>query len=188
MADENKPNQSAQKDAKPKNDDSAAKIPAQQEQKPGEAAELKDRLLRLAAEFDNYKKRALEDSKGMKLMGKAEMVKKLLPTLDEFQLAVYALNKEDKVAEGTAKGLELVVSNFISALKEEGLSEIPAVGKYDPYKHEIIMTKDSDKAEGEILDVVRKGYMFSSIMLRPASVIVSNGKPEAEAKKDKNEK
>ncbi len=139
-----------------------------------ETAELKDRLLRLAAEFDNYKKRVAKDLDNAKNVGKVEFMRKLLPTLDEFELALQAMGKEAE----HAKGVEMVYSNFLDALKSQGLEEIEAKGKADPFKHEVILTRESDKKDGEIVEVVRKGYTLNGIMIRPASVIVSSGKAD----------
>ena len=139
-----------------------------------EYLELKDRLLRLAAEFDNYKKRAAKENENAKLLGKAELMRKLLPTLDEFELALSVSSKENK----EIKGFEMIFSNLLDALKSEGLEVIEANGRYDPYKHEIILAKESDKEEGSILEVVRKGYMLNGILLRPATVIVAKAKSQ----------
>ncbi len=137
--------------------------------KPDEVAELKDRLLRLAAEFDNYKKRVANEAKQAGIAGKAELIKKLIPTLDEFEIAISSINENDK----TKKGLEMIYSNLLEILRGEGLSVIETNGKYDPYKHEIILTRESKEKEGTILEVVRKGYEFNGILIRPASVIVA---------------
>lgn len=138
--------------------------------------EMKDRLLRLAAEFDNYKKRIAKELENSKKVARAELVIKLLPVLDEIELAVENLDmKTDH-----EKGIALVLSNLKEALKKEGLAEIECEGIYDPYKHEIMMTKESDEEDGTILNVVRKGYFLNGIMLRPASVIVSKGSKEKE--------
>jgi len=137
-----------------------------------EYLELRDRLLRLAAEFDNYKKRTAKENESAKLLGKAELMRKLLPTLDEFELALSVSSKENK----EIKGFEMIFSNFLDTLKSEGLEVIETDGRYDPYKHEIILTKESDKEEGSILEVVRKGYMLNGILLRPATVIVAKAK------------
>jgi molecular chaperone GrpE len=134
-----------------------------------QVAELKDRLLRLAAEFDNYKKRVAKDLDGSKNIGRAEVISKLLPTVDEFELALNAFGKEDD----HFKGMALVFSNFMSTLRSFGLREIKSDGKFDPYRHEIVLARDSDRPEGEILEVVRKGYMVDDMMVRPASVIIS---------------
>jgi len=140
---------------------------------PSESEELKDRLLRLAAEFDNYKKRTGKEIEASRNLGKVELLKKLLPTLDEFELAIAAMDigKNDAL-----KGIKLVYSNLIDALKAEGLQVMEAKGKADPYRHEVVMAKESGEEEGTILEVVRKGYMFKDLMIRPASVIVSKEK------------
>ncbi len=140
-----------------------------------ECAETKDRLLRMAAEFDNYKKRVAKDIDISKDSGKAEVIARLLPTIDEFELALGSSDEKDE----HMKGMALVFSNLISSLKQFGLSEIDAKGKFDPYKHEIVLTrKGSGKEDGVIVEVVRKGYMMNNIMLRPASVIIAKSDAE----------
>lgn len=151
-----------------------------------EVAELKDRLLRLAAEFDNYKKRVAKETEQAKIIGKAELIKKLTTTLDEFELAINSVDGNDK----TRNGLELIYSNIIDILDSEGLSVIDTNGRYDPYKHEIVLARESKEKEGTILEVVRKGYEFNGILIRPASVIVAKqaSKEENEEKEGKEEK
>lgn len=146
-----------------------------------EVAEMKDRFLRLAAEFDNYKKRVAKEIDIAKTVGRAETVVKLLSVVDEFELALESSDKEDD----HMKGIALIYSNLMATLKSLGLKEIDSAGKFDPYKHEIMLTRSSDKADGSIIEVVRKGYMLNDIMLRPASVIIS--KAEAAEKDDKKD-
>ncbi len=141
-----------------------------------EAAELKDRLLRLAAEFDNYKKRVAKEAENAKVLGKAELVRKLTATLDEFELAINSIDEKDK----TKKGLELIYSNILDILDSEGLSVIETDGRFDPYKHEIVLARESKEEEGTILEVVRKGYEFNGMLIRPASVIVAKQAPKEE--------
>lgn len=143
-----------------------------QEQKKGE--DYRERMLVIAAEFDNYKKRVRNDVENAKSSGKAELMKDLLPIVDEFELAlISAENSSDK---NVVKGIEMVYSNMLDALKKEGLKEIPTNGAFDPYKHEIIMVKESKKAPGTIIEVAKKGYTLGNLVLRPASVIVSQEK------------
>ena len=162
---------------------------AEADQKPKEeqesATELKERLLRLAAEFDNYKKRTAREFDASKSVGKAELLRKILPALDEFELALGAMDLEK---EGSNRGIELVYSNLMDALKNEGLTKIEAKGKFDPYKHEIMLVKESNKSEGTIIEVVRNGYTFNGITLRPASVIVAKGEAESQNNKKEMEK
>lgn len=140
-----------------------------------ETEELRERLLRLAAEFDNYKKRTAKEVEAAKNLGKVEMLRKLLPAIDELELALVAIkgNGSDQL-----KGLELVYSNLVDTLKGEGLALLDAKGKADPFKHEVMLVRESDEEEGTILEVVRKGYTFKEMLIRPASVIVSKGREE----------
>lgn len=138
-------------------------------------AELRDKLLRMAAEFDNYRKRVAKDIDSSKEAGRADVIARLLPTVDEFELALGSFNKDDE----HVKGIALIYSNLMSTLKGFGLSEIKVDGKFDPYRHETVMAAESDRPEGEIIEVVRKGYMLNDIMIRPASVIVAKS-PKAD--------
>ena len=134
-----------------------------------QVAELKDRLLRLAAEFDNYKKRVAKDIDSAKTVGKAELMRGMVPVLDEFELAINAKGLDDE----SAKGIELVYSNLMDSLKREGLRTIEVDGKFDPFRHEIVLTRESGEEDGVIIGVVRKGYALGDLLIRPASVIVS---------------
>ncbi len=115
-------------------------------------------------------------------MGKAELVRALLPTIDEFELALAAFGNSEHDVEHV-KGIELVFSNILGSLKTAGLKEVAANGRYDPYKHEIIMTRESKEPEGTIIEIVRKGYTFNDMLLRPSAVIVSKGDASKEEKK-----
>ncbi|HUC39032.1 MAG TPA: nucleotide exchange factor GrpE [Candidatus Acidoferrum sp.] len=139
--------------------------------------ELKERMLRIAAEFENYKKRVKDDSDRARSTGKAEVIRDLLPVLDEFELALITI--ESAQDKGLAKGIEMVYSNLLETLKREGLTEIDTKGVFDPYKHEIMLSRpDGKRKPGTIIEVMKKGYMLDKIMLRPASVIVSKEEEE----------
>jgi molecular chaperone GrpE len=168
-----------------KNGQPKAETAQQTPSKPQDSQEykdLKESMLRLAAEFDNYKKRTKADSENSRNFGKAELMRSLLPIIDEFELALIAVNKtEDK---NIAKGVEMLYSNFIDTLKKDGLTEIQCKGVFDPYIHEIVMTKESKEKGGTILEVIKKGYSFDKTLLRPASVIVAkDGANSAETDK-----
>ncbi len=145
---------------------------------------LKESMLRLAAEFDNYKKRSKRDIDNAKALGAADLMRQLFPILDEFELAILAINRS--ADKNLVKGIEMVYSNMSDMLMRYGLKEIDTKGKFDPYKHEIVMTRESDKEPGTIIDVIKKGYMFNEMVLRPAAVIVAKDN-EAEKKPDKNQ-
>ncbi len=144
--------------------------------------DYKERLMRLAAEFDNYKKKTRNDIETAKIIGKAELMKKMLTVLDEFEVAIVATEKAKD--EGMVKGFALLYSNFLDLLKKEGLKEIPAKGMLNPYMHEALMTMDSEKPDGTILEVVKKGYMLNEILLRPAAVIVAKHEEKKKEEKD----
>jgi molecular chaperone GrpE len=140
----------------------------------------KEQLLRLAAEFDNYKKRAKRDIEGARTLGMAEFARKLLPVLDEFYLAGIAAQKS--ADKSLSKGVELLYANFTETLKKQGLEEVKCEGIYDPFMHEIVMTQESKEKAGTILEVLKTGYLFSGILIRPASVIVAGEKKKVEEK------
>jgi molecular chaperone GrpE len=134
--------------------------------------QYKERLMRLAAEFDNYKKKVKSETDNAKTFGKAELMKELLPIVDEFEIAMIAVKESGN--QPMIKGFELVYSNFMDAMKKSGLSEVKAAGAYDPYRHEIIMTQDEPgRKPGTIISVTKRGYALGDILLRPASVIVA---------------
>jgi molecular chaperone GrpE len=147
-------------------------------------AEVRDRLIRLAAEFDNYKKRVAKEKEAMSDIGKVEIIKKIIPSIDELELVVESIGIAG--ADTTKKGVELVYSNMVGALRGEGLKDVGTEGKYDPYIHEILMVADSNADEGKIIEVVRKGYVFKDILVRPASVIIAKlgKKSNSNVKKD----
>jgi molecular chaperone GrpE len=150
--------------------------------KPDAQAEMKETMLRLAAEFDNYKKRTNKEIIEAGMIGKANLAKDLLPVLDEFQLAMTAMEKtEDK---DMLKGIKMLYSNFMDTLKRNGLSEIGCEGRADPFRHEVVMVKESKEKEGTILEVVQKGYEFNGRMIRHASVIVAKPQEKNEGKKE----
>jgi molecular chaperone GrpE len=151
-----------------------------------ENTELKDRLLRLAAEFDNYKKRVSKENEDVKILSKADIIRKIIPTLDEFELAIEsAKDMGDK--DTLLKGMEMIYLNLFSSLKNEGLKVIDTSGIYDPYKHEILLVRESNEKDGKIIDVVRTGYTFKDILVRPATVIVAGKKKNIEKEQNEEE-
>ncbi|MCL4404427.1 nucleotide exchange factor GrpE [Candidatus Marsarchaeota archaeon] len=149
--------------------------------------ELKERMLRLAAEFDNYKRRSAADVANAKNVGKAEMLKRLMPVMDEFELAMISSTKSSD--ENLARGVKMVYANLMGALKAEGMEEVDTKGKYDPYRSEIVMVRETDKSEpGEVLEVLKKGYAINGILVRPASVIIAKEPSEMEERKSNEEK
>lgn len=137
-----------------------------------ELDESKDILLRTAAEFDNYKKRTEKEKISTAEFAKAQLLKKMLPCLDNLDRALAA----DKNGEDYAKGLEMILKQMDEILKSCGLCEIEADGcTFDPNIHEAVMHVDDEtKGEGEIVAVLQKGYKLGDTVIRPAMVSVAN--------------
>jgi len=139
------------------------------------AKELEDRLLRLQAEFENYKKRMAKENDFVRETASADVLLKLLPIVDEFELAMahmdHSPHKEFKL------GMELIFSKLIDLVKKEGIEEMKALGQtFDPYKHDALRQGDGD--EGKIVEVIQKGYSYRGKILRHAKVVVGKGKED----------
>ena len=141
-----------------------------------ERDELFDRLQRLAAEFDNYRKRSAREQAQQATRANERLVKELLPVLDDLGRALEAAadHEEAKLEEG----VRLVHRSLESVLEREGLAEIGTEGLFDPHVHEALLTQPSELAEGQVLQVIQKGYSLGDRVLRPARVVVSAGPPE----------
>lgn len=152
---------------KKKKQDKSEKELVEKEQKIGELTEM---CQRIQAEFINYKNRTEKETKQMFEYSSADMIKKVLPVIDSFELAF----KNNKDYESFKKGMELVYAQFIDILKHEGLTPINAEGqKFDPYKHEVLMKAKSDKPEDTILEELQKGYELKGRVLRHSKVKIS---------------
>jgi molecular chaperone GrpE len=142
-----------------------------------ERDELFDRLQRLAAEFDNFRKRSVREQAAMFARANERLVKELLPILDDLGRALEAgaEHEEAKLEEG----VRLVHRSLADLLAKEGLAEIETDGKFDPHVHEALLSQPSDEEEGSVIEVVQKGYKLGDHVLRPARVVVA-GPPAAE--------
>jgi molecular chaperone GrpE len=137
--------------------------------------ELTDMLQRVQADFINYKNRTENEKKQLIEYGNAELIKKLLPILDTFELAL----KNSIEPEKFKHGMELLYAQFLDVMKHEGLSKIDVSGKkFDPYKHEVLMKEHSDKDEDAILDELQKGYELKGKVVRHSKVKISAGKKQ----------
>ncbi|MBW2984995.1 nucleotide exchange factor GrpE [Candidatus Woesearchaeota archaeon] len=132
--------------------------------------ELTETLQRLQAEFENYKKRIDKEKGEFVKYSKQELILKILPIIDSFELAI----KNAKNNPNFLKGVELIFSQLYSTLESEGLKPIKALGgKFDPYKHEVLMQETSDKEEDLVLEELQKGYMLNDKVLRHTKVKVA---------------
>ncbi len=137
------------------------------------AAEAKDRRLRLAADFDNYKKRSRLEQLETIQHASAELIARLLPVLDDLHKALD--HTPAGVDEAWMKGLELSVRKLEEALGAHGLQAIDAVGRpFDPNEHEAIGHEEStEHPEDTVVQVLRRGYRIRDRVVRPALVKVA---------------
>ncbi len=135
------------------------------------ASEYKDNWLRSQAEFQNYRKRLDRDNEMLHNSMKGDIVKKVLPVLDDLERALQNRSAED----AWANGIELVVRKFQNILENEGIKKIEALGKeFDPKFHEAISHEPADGAQsGHVIGVVQNGYMLGDRVIRPALVRVA---------------
>lgn len=136
-------------------------------------------LQRLAADFDNFRKRIARDQEGLVARAGERLVKELLPVLDDLERAAESVAK---TAEATvAEGVRMVHRALHGALAKEGLQEVEADGlPFDPHRHEALLQQPSEADEGTVIQILQKGYRLGDRVLRPARVVVA-GPPPAPA-------
>jgi molecular chaperone GrpE len=134
-------------------------------------SEYKDSWLRSQAEFQNYRKRLERDNEMMYNSMKGDIIKKVLPILDDLERALQNRAADD----AWASGIELVVRKFQNILESEGIKKIEALGaEFDPNFHEAISHEPANGAQsGHVIGVVQNGYMFGERVIRPALVRVA---------------
>lgn len=146
--------------------------PSPLEQARAEAEQYRDHLQRLAAEFDNYRKRVLKEQTRAVEMASEPLMRRLLEVLDEFDLALMAAEKRPDF-DKFLHGVELVYAKLVEILRTEGLEKLEAQGKpFDPEQHEALM----QTGEGDhlvVADVLRPGYTQRGRVIRPAGVRVN---------------
>lgn len=137
-------------------------------------AEVRERHMRLAAEFDNYRKRVERERAESWNRAQAQLVERLLDVVDDLQRVAH-FNPETATAEQLLEGTQLVERKFLRALEGAGLEPVEAEGeRFDPNVHEALTTVPAESAEedDQVADVFQKGYRFKGQLLRPARVRV----------------
>lgn len=153
------------------------------EEKPSpeaELAELKDRYLRLYAEFENYKKRVQREKEDLIKYSNEDILYHLLPVMDNLEMALQ--HSTNNVSEGLVKGVEITLREFQRVTEKFGLTPIYAMGKpFDPSVHHAMsQVERADVEDRTVVQEFRKGYMFGDKVLRPSLVAVSKKTDEEE--------
>lgn len=135
-------------------------------------ANLTDRLMRTAAEFDNFKKRSQREKEELYAVAVCDTIEKLLPVLDNLERAVAV---DPETADTTVlDGVKMIKKQFEDALTALGVAPIDAIGNpFDPEKHNAVMTEESDKEENTVLEEFMKGYLYKERVIRHSMVKVS---------------
>lgn len=135
----------------------------------------KNQYVRLQADFDNYRRRTREDQARTSRTVTAEVLKEILPVLDNMDRALEHM-KKDEAAGPYMEGYRLIQKGLIKVLDDFGVKEIDAKGKpFDPHFHEAVMEIQSDDVDDDtVAMVLQKGYMIDDIVLRPAKVQVAH--------------
>jgi molecular chaperone GrpE len=146
-------------------------LDAERERLTADNAALQDRLLRLQAEFDNFRRRAERERSEFAQYAASEFVLAILPALDDFERAM----RVETADKEYAKGVELIYQGLCEALKKMGLESIETTGKqFDPTVHQAVQRVETDDADDQaILSEFQRGYNFRGKLLRPAMVQVA---------------
>jgi molecular chaperone GrpE len=146
-----------------------------------EAAEARaeknhDRLLRVTAEFENYKKRAERDINDFRKFANESLIKEILPIVDNLERALeISEEKNEKTLKGMREGVAMTLKGLLSGLEKYGVVRIESLNQpFDPNFHQAVMREESDKRpDNTVSQELQKGYMMQDRLLRPAMVVVS---------------
>jgi molecular chaperone GrpE len=145
------------------------------EEEKAKYAELNDKYLRLFSEFDNFRKRTAKEKLDLTVTASENVIKDILPVLDDFERALQNMEKNGNEAD--LQGVTLIFNKLKDTLKKKGLEEIEAMGvEFNTDEHEaltMIPAPEEDK-KGKVLDVIQKGYKLNGKVIRFARVVVGN--------------
>ena len=148
--------------------------------KADEIEAVNDKYLRLAAEFENYKRRVQRDQSDTIRFANEKLLRDMLPTLDNLERAIQSGRNQDNV-DGILKGIDLTYKHFIETLRKMGVTQVSSVEEiFDPAKHQAVgQVESSNVPENAIVEEYQKGYFLHDRILRPAMVTVAKAIPAA---------
>ena len=166
-----------EKAALEENEDEVHSGPKNLKEAQAQIDELDERLLRLTAEYDNFRKRSQREKNESRQFANQHLLEKQLPVLDNFEMALTAAENADPAIRD---GVQMIYDQFLSVLKEAGVEGIDAGGElFDPNIHEAISQKETTEVEeGTVVQQVQRGYKLNDRLVRPARVIVAKA-PES---------
>lgn len=139
-----------------------------------EVKELNDRLLRVQADFDNFRRRTRQEKESDAKYRAQSLIEQVIPAIDNFDRALIVKAESDE-AKSIQQGMEMIYRQLTEALKNEGLEIISSVGQnFDPHYHQAVMQVESDEHEPNVVvEELQKGYKLKDRVIRPAMVKVS---------------
>ncbi len=151
-------------------------LEAQLEAKEKEARENYDRLLRVSAEFENYKKRAARETADFKKYANESIIREVLPVIDNLERAMNSAAEDQNAEKPVREGVDLTLKEILRILEKFGVTPIEALEKpFDPNFHEAVMQEASEKfPEQTVVKELQRGYLIHDRLLRPAMVVVSS--------------
>jgi molecular chaperone GrpE len=146
-----------------------------------ELRELTDTLQHLQAEFENYKKRIAKESCEFIKCANEDLILRLLPIIDNFELALKSCREDSDFY----KGMKLIYSQLINTLHSQGLKHIYCTGKkFDPYYHEVLLAEEGNEPDNTITEELQKGYLLNDKVIRHSKVKICKKKKEDEKKEE----
>jgi molecular chaperone GrpE len=148
------------------------------EAKEQEAGETYDRLLRVSAEFDNYKKRSAREMEEFRKFANQSLIKEMLSVVDNLELAMNSTNNHESIDKGLLQGLDMTHKEILKVFEKFNVKPIDAKGQpFDPAFHEAVMQEETDEVEkNTVVNELQKGYMIHDRLLRPSMVVVAKPK------------
>ena len=173
-------------------DDPIKELEEQLNAKEEEAKETYDRLLRVSAEFENYKKRSAREMEDFRKFANQSLLKEMLSVVDNLELAINSANEKHKSESSLKEGLNLTLKEILRVFEKFNVTPIESKGKtFDPTYHEAVMQEETDEhPENTVISEMQKGYLIHDRLLRPAMVVVAKpGRKASDTKpvKDTNE-
>jgi molecular chaperone GrpE len=161
-----------------KADDPIKDLEAQLEAREQEARENYDRLLRVSAEFENYKKRTSRELEEFRKFANQSLIKELLSVVDNLELAMNSTNGHEAIDQRLLQGLEMTHKEILKVFEKFNVNPIVAKGEvFDPTFHEAVMQEETDEYEANtVVNELQKGYLIHNRLLRPSMVVVARSK------------
>lgn len=148
----------------------------EQDKKEQELKDSREKILRLHADFDNYRKRMQKEKEDWFQYASLSVIEKLLPVIDNLERALESVNQQGQDAKNVYAGVEMTYRQLMDVLQREGLKPIEAKGKiFDPMLHEAIMQVPTAEGqeENQVVEELRKGYHYKDKIIRPSMVKVA---------------